>query len=36
VNKKYLEQYVKMFEWSYNLKAIDDGFLRVLLGVGPR
>jgi transposase-like protein len=32
VNKKYLEQYVKMFEWSYNLKAIDDGFLRVLLG----
>jgi hypothetical protein len=21
-----------MFEWSYNLKAVDDDFLRVLLG----
>ena len=28
----YLERYVKMFEWSYNLKAVDDDFLRVLLG----
>jgi transposase-like protein len=32
VNKVYLEQYVKMFEWSYNLKAINDDFLRVMLG----
>jgi transposase len=32
VNKKYLEQYIKMFEWSYNLKAVNDAFLRVLLG----
>ena len=34
VNKKYLEQYIKMFEWSYNLKAITDAFLRILLGGG--
>ena len=32
VTKVYLERYVKMFEWSYNLKAVDDDFLRVLLG----
>lgn len=32
VNKVYLEQYVMMFEWSYNLKAVSDEFLRVLLG----
>ena len=32
VNKEYLEQYIKMFEWSYNLKAVNDDFLRVLLG----
>jgi transposase-like protein len=32
VNKVYLEQYIKMFEWSYNLKAVSDGFLRKLLG----
>jgi transposase len=32
VNKIYLEQYIKMFEWSYNLKAATDDFLRVLLG----
>jgi transposase len=39
VNKKYLEQYVKMFEWSYNLKRVNDDFLRTLLGgrtAGPR
>ena len=34
VNKLYLEQYIKMFEWSYNLKAITDAFLRILLGGG--
>jgi transposase-like protein len=32
VNKAYLEQYVIMFEWSYNLKAVTDKFLRILLG----
>ena len=32
VNKIYLEQYIKMFEWSYNLKAVTDDFLRKLLG----
>jgi transposase-like protein len=32
VNKMYLEQYVIMFEWSYNLKAVTDEFLRILLG----
>lgn len=32
VNKVYLEQYIKMFEWSYNLKAVTTEFLRVLLG----
>ena len=39
VNKVYLEQYAIMFEWSYNLKAVTDDFLRVLLGgraAGPR
>jgi len=33
VNKVYLEQYVIIFEWSYNLKAVGDGFLRILLGI---
>jgi transposase-like protein len=32
VNKVYLEQYVIMFEWAYNLKAVTDKFLRILLG----
>jgi transposase-like protein len=32
VNKVYLEQYITMFEWSHNLKAVTDDFLRVLLG----
>ena len=32
VNKVYLEQYIKMFEWSHNLKRVTDNFLRVLLG----
>jgi transposase-like protein len=35
VNKVYLEQYIKMFEWSYNLKAVTEDFLRVLLGHRP-
>lgn len=32
VNKVYLAQYVAMFRWSYNLKAVTPGFLRTLLG----
>ena len=32
VNKVYLEQYIMMFEWSFNLKAVSDAYLRVLLG----
>jgi hypothetical protein len=32
VNKVYLEQYVIIFEWSYNLKTVTDEFLRILLG----
>jgi transposase-like protein len=32
VNKVYLEQYVIIFEWAYNLKVVTDEFLRVLLG----
>jgi len=32
VNKTYLEQYIKMFEWSNNIKRVTDGFLRLLLG----
>lgn len=33
VSKIYLQQYVAIFEWSHNLKAITPRFLRVLLGV---
>lgn len=32
VSKMYLEQYVVMFEWAYNLKTVTDAFLRILLG----
>lgn len=32
VNKVYLDPYVKMFEWSHNLKRVTASFLRVLLG----
>jgi hypothetical protein len=35
VNEVYLEQYVIIFQWSYNLKAVTDDFLRVLLGCTP-
>ncbi len=34
-NKVYEEQYVKMFEWSHNLKRVTDEFLGILLGVPP-
>jgi hypothetical protein len=32
VNKAYLAQYVMMFRWAYNLKAVTAAFLRILLG----
>jgi transposase len=32
VNKIYLEQYVIIFQWSYNIKVVTDEFLRVMLG----
>ena len=32
VNKVYLEQYIKLFEWSHNIKKVTDDFLRVLVG----
>ena len=33
VSKKYLSQYVAMFEWDYNVKRATPGFLGALLGV---
>jgi transposase len=33
VNKKYLYQYVAMFEWGYNVKRATPEFLWALLGV---
>ncbi len=33
VSKKYLHQYVAMFEWGYNVKRATASFLRALLGV---
>jgi transposase len=32
VNKEYLQQYVAMFEWGYNVKRATASFLRALLG----
>ena len=31
VHKKYLAIYVVMFEWSHNLKRVNDNFLRALM-----
>jgi transposase len=33
VSKKYLHQYVAMFEWGYNVKRVNAHFLWALLGV---
>jgi transposase-like protein len=33
VSKHYLGQYVAIFQWSYNLKAVTAGFVRTLLGL---
>jgi transposase len=35
VSKHDLARYVAIFLWSYNIKAVTDGFLRVLIGTGP-
>ena len=35
VSKWFLDQYVAMFEWAYNVKTATDDFLRALLGVKP-
>jgi transposase len=33
MSKKYLNQYVALFEWAYHVKRATLGFLRALLGV---
>jgi transposase-like protein len=33
VHKKYLHQYVAMFEWSHNVKRVTATFIRAMLGV---
>lgn len=33
VSKKYLQQYVAIFEWGYNVKRATIGFLQAILGV---
>ena len=33
VGKKYLYQYVALFEWGYNVKRATVAFIRALLGV---
>ena len=33
VSKKYLYQYVAMFEWGSNVKRATPGFLWAILGV---
>ena len=33
VHKKYLSQYVAMFEWAYNVKRVTSQFIRALLGL---
>jgi transposase len=33
VSKRYLSQYVAMFEWAFNLKHVTDPFIATLLGV---
>jgi transposase len=35
VSKWYLDQYVAIFQWCYNLKSVNDEFLRILLGIRP-
>jgi transposase-like protein len=35
VSKWYLAQYQAVFQWGYNIKAVTDEFLRILLGITP-
>jgi transposase-like protein len=35
VSKWYLAQHQAVFQWGYNIKAVTDEFLRILLGVPP-
>lgn len=35
VSKHFLAQYVAIFQWAYNIKAVTDEFLRTLLGILP-
>ena len=35
VAKKYLQQYVAIFEWACNIKVVTDDFLRAMLGLKP-
>ena len=32
MNKAYLAQYVAVFLWAYNIKAVTDEYLRALMG----
>jgi len=32
VNKVYLEQYCRVFQWAHNVKAVTVEFLRIMLG----
>lgn len=35
VSKHYLAQYIGMFQWGYNIKAVTDELLATLLGRSP-
>ena len=35
VSKWFLDQYVAIFEWTHNLKAVNGDFIRVLVGLKP-
>ncbi len=35
VSKGYLAQYQAIFQWRFNIKAVTDEFLRILLGIRP-
>ena len=35
VSKWYLAQYQAIFEWGYNIKRVNDEFLKILLGLLP-
>lgn len=35
VSKWYLAQYQAIFQWGFNIKQVNDEFLRILLGFLP-